>query len=223
MPALAQLAARGSIFSGEVLPMLILVLAVSSAVYWFLVWRCTGGRRAAVLNDWAAAHGFRLNWRHHAPVPAVLERLTDRPPHVCVSLSSKSTFIAQLELTGRTDAAGQATASRWNVLVRQISGDWPTSGFRPAVHVQSLLEFFPMGSYPSLAPPERFLVQGTDTAAAHVLAASPARGLLPADVGLLVRGPWMVLDFSTRPFDTIELTRMQTLADQIAANLPPVG
>ena len=43
-----------------------------------------------------------------------------------------------------------------------------------------------------------------------------ARALLPHDVGLLLHGRFLVLDFSDRPFDTIEFNRMLALADQVA-------
>ena len=45
-------------------------------------------------------------------------------------------------------------------------------------------------------------------------------GLLPADVGLLLYGPRLVLDFSGRPFDTIEFERMIVVAKQIVDHLP---
>jgi len=46
------------------------------------------------------------------------------------------------------------------------------------------------------------------------------RSLLPPDVGLLLHGRHLVLDFSDRPFDAIEFGRMLALADQLAARLP---
>jgi hypothetical protein len=45
---------------------------------------------------------------------------------------------------------------------------------------------------------------GQDPVAARRLAASSLRTLLPKDVGLLLSGKHLLLDFSTRPFDTIE-------------------
>jgi hypothetical protein len=44
--------------------------------------------------------------------------------------------------------------------------------------------------------------------------------LLPPDVGLLLAGENLVLDFSTRPFDPLELQRVDALAEQIVMHLP---
>lgn len=77
-----------------------------------------------------------------------------------------------------------------------------------------------MGSFPSLAAPDRFVIFGVDGPAARVLGDSAFLGLTPADIGLMVSGGFLVLDFSTRPFDTIELARMNGIAEQLAANLP---
>jgi hypothetical protein len=69
---------------------------------------------------------------------------------------------------------------------------------------------------------DRFIVFGTDSAAARALSKSHARALLPPDVGLLLHGRHVVLDFSTRPFDGIELGRMVALAEQLVQHLPVV-
>jgi hypothetical protein len=46
------------------------------------------------------------------------------------------------------------------------------------------------------------------------------RALTPPNVGLLLHGQRLILDFSHRPFDEIELTRMTSLAEQLVAHLP---
>ena len=46
------------------------------------------------------------------------------------------------------------------------------------------------------------------------------RSLLPADVGLLLIGRQLLLDFSDRPFDSIEFGRMMSLTDQLVKHLP---
>jgi len=67
---------------------------------------------------------------------------------------------------------------------------------------------------------ERFVIFGTDSATARRLSASPIRALLPPDVGMLLHGSRLVLDFSNRPFDAVEFSRVIVLADQIANRLP---
>jgi hypothetical protein len=66
----------------------------------------------------------------------------------------------------------------------------------------------------------RFVVFGSDSHAARILSKSEARALLPPDIGLILHGQHLVLDFSARPFDGIELGRMVALADQLAGHLP---
>ena len=61
---------------------------------------------------------------------------------------------------------------------------------------------------------------GLDPAAARRLYRSHLRALLPPDVGLLLHGEHLVLDFSARHFDALELSRMLALADQIVAHVP---
>jgi hypothetical protein len=113
---------------------------------------------------------------------------------------------------------------RFNVLVREmeIDGEWKATGLRP-VHVtegESLLDVYSLSSYPAMGNVERFVVYGTDTLSARELSKSHARGLLPGDVGLLLVGKKLMLDFSARHFDPIEFDRMVALAEQLVAQLP---
>ena len=47
--------------------------------------------------------------------------------------------------------------------------------------------------------------------------------MVPPDVGVLVQGDVLVLDFSARPFDDLEFNRMSALADQLAQKLTKPG
>jgi hypothetical protein len=111
----------------------------------------------------------------------------------------------------------------WNLLVRTIGGEWPPTGLRPANAASSALDLFSLTSFPTLAGTERFIAYGTDSSAARVLSRSMLRSLLPPDVGLLLHGGHLVLDFSGRPFDTIEFGRMLALAEQLATHVPPLS
>src|SRR5205823_5115492 len=99
---------------------------------------------------------------------------------------------------------------------------WPATGLRPRACASSVLDLFPqLGSFPSLLSPERFVIFGVDPAAARRVAKSSLSALLPPDVGLLLHGSSLVLDFTARPFDAMELSRMCALVDQLVAHLPP--
>ena len=89
-----------------------------------------------------------------------------------------------------------------------------------AASQQSVLDSFSLSSFPLMGATERFVVFGTDSAAARLISQSMMRSLLPPDIGLLLHRRELVLDFSPRPFDAIEFDRMLALADQLAQRLP---
>ena len=128
----------------------------------------------------------------------------------------------QTEAT-REDALATPSAEPvvWNVVIKGLEAEWPPTGLRPAATARSLLDLYSLSSFPLLGTTERFVVFGTDSATAAKLSRSMARSLLPPDVALLLHGRTLSLDFSERPFDTLELDRMIALADQLAEKLPP--
>ena len=224
-------------FSPVVLITLLVLLAVSAAVFVWQVLRWTSQPGWRALLDWSRERGFRLS-RPLGAAAAPREPF-DRfgGARIVTLLESGETRAMQLEVPaataattpGATQTAGAAAAdgsanepSRWHVLVRQISSGWPATGLRPANLPASLLDQFSLSSYPRMGETDRFVVFGTDSAAARALSKSHARALLPPDIGLLLHGRHLVLDFSTRPFDGIELGRMVALADQLVRHLPVV-
>ncbi len=90
----------------------------------------------------------------------------------------------------------------------------------PAEAGVSVVDLFSLTPFPTLGDPDRLLVCGTDPSAARAVADSFVVALLPPDVGLLLHGRGMALDFSSRPFNVIEFNRMLALMDQIAEHLP---
>jgi hypothetical protein len=108
-----------------------------------------------------------------------------------------------------------------HVLLQAIDDTWPPTGLRPAEPATSMLALFIPGGGAALGgSSERFAILGHDPAAARLLLASSVRALLPADVGFLLHGNILMLDFSARPFDPIELDRMLAVAAQVAEHVP---
>jgi hypothetical protein len=108
-----------------------------------------------------------------------------------------------------------------HVLLQAIEDPWPPTGLRPAEHATSMLDLLTPGGGATMAGSSvRFTILGHDPAAARLLSASSVRALLPADVGFLLHGNTLLLDFSARPFDPIELDRMLAVATQVAAHVP---
>lgn len=201
-------------FNWWILLLLLAVLTVSVVVFNWQVRRWTTHRVWHALLDFSRARNFRLSASDAEP-PEPFDRLADS--RMLTSLSNPSTKIFQLQTQSGPDVA----PPRWHVLVREIPhATWPITALRPTSATTSLLDLFSLLSFPALGSSERFIVFGADSAAARLLSASQARALLPPDIGLLLAGSRLALDFSTRPFDPIELGRMLALADQLVAHLP---
>jgi hypothetical protein len=197
---------------------LLAVLVASSAVFWVHVQRWTYNRNWVALRDWANRNGFRLYRAKRAWVPAPLAELTLPPPNALVSMVGKRTQLLQIDTPG--ESAGEPL--RWNVLVCELGVDWPATALRPAAHERSLVDLFRLASFPALMASDRFTIHGSDAPAARAVAGSMLMALLPQDLGLVLIGRRLVLDFSTRPFDGIELSRIVSLTEQLVAHLPGV-
>jgi len=202
----------GLTFSFGVLFTLLVVLGSSVAVFVWQVRRWTTHRGWRDLLDFSRERGFTLS-RPGPDEPAgePFDRLNNAT--VTTVLQSENTRALQLRLA-------PPAGTRWHVLVRQMNSSWPATGLRPSTAAASLIDEFSLSSYPQMGDVTRFVVFGSDSHAARILSKSEARALLPPDIGLILHGQHLVLDFSARPFDGIELGRMVALADQLVGHLP---
>jgi len=197
---------------------LVMIIGASSGIFWLLVRRWTTQRHWVALGDWADENRFALRGEERAVGPEILKSLTQPAPKVLVSVNDADTGIVQIEAQ---PPKGKGTAVvRWNLLVRQLERSWPTTGFRPASSARSILDYFQLDEMRAMAPMERFVLYGAEARAARALGKSSVAALLPPDVGLLLVGENLVLDFSARPFDPLELERGDGLAEQIVLHLP---
>jgi hypothetical protein len=194
----------------------------SSAVFWIHVQRWTYNRNWVALGDWANRNGFRLHRAKRAWVPAPLAELTLPPPNALVSMVGRRTQLLQMDTPADSARGGDGPAPRWNVLVCDVEEYWPATALRPAAHERSLVDLFQLASFPALTASDRFTVHGADAPAARAVVGSMLMALLPQDLGLVLIGRRLVLDFSTRPFDGIELSRIVSLTEQLVARLPAV-
>jgi hypothetical protein len=199
---------------------LLAVLGASCLMFYLHVRRWTHNRLWVALGDWATRNGLKLYRASRATVPAPLDQLTTPPPQALIALSGKRTGIVQMDTPAAIVKGGVGQPQRWNVLVREIEADWPTTALRPSAHERSLVDLFGLASFPALLSSERFTVHGAESAAARVIVASMLMALLPQDLGLILHGRRLIIDFSTRPFDGIELSRILSLTDQLATHLP---
>ena len=231
-------------FSPLVLLTLLTIVAASSVTFWLLVRRATSHRQWVAFSDWARDHGYRFARAGPATSPAELpeplNHLRPAAATVRLSLSKGPTRLLQIEAEPPAAAAapafltpGSSTSHPprllWNLLIRDLPGaaadrpGWPPTGLRPANAAASVLDLFSLSGFPTLGATDRFVAYGTDSAAARAVSKSMLRSLLPRDIGLLLHGHQLVLDFSDRPFDAIEFGRMLALADQLAGRTPGVS
>jgi hypothetical protein len=211
--------------SVEVLVTLFVILAASAATFWALVRRWESHRQWLALAEWAKDHDMGSCGQDPTELPPPLDTLAARQPVVRLCIGNDKTTLMQFQTTplaqqpgGPPVASGPAI---WNVLLRKLdSPAWRPTGLRPTAINPSLLDLFSLAGFPQLGPTDRFTVFGTDSADARALSNSMTRSLLPPDVGLLLFGTHLILDFSDRPFDEIELDRMLALAEQVAEKLP---
>ena len=199
---------------------LLLVLVASSVMFWAHVQRWTYNRNWVALGDWANRSGFKLFRARRARVPEPLASLTLPPPRPLVAMIGKGTQLLQMDTPANAPGLPAGTAQRWNVLVRDLEVEWPATALRPATHERSLVDLFGLASFPALLSSDRLTIHGTDSSAARAVVASMLMALLPHDLGLILHGRRLILDFSTRPFDGIELSRVVSLTEQLAAHLP---
>lgn len=211
-------------FSWVVVLVLLTVLGLSVGVFIVLVLRWTSKRSWVEIAEWARERGFRVSARESS-APAPLDRVSRGDLRATTCATNKQTTIVRLEAAAPvgTDGFTNVAPARWHALVRNIESPWQPTGLRPAPAARSLLDLFSLSSFPLMGETQRFVVYGTDSGPARKLSKSNLRGLLPPDIGLLLHGQHLVLDFSQRPFDAIEFDRMIALADQLVLHLPSAG
>jgi len=197
-------------FSWVTLLLLLGMAAVTFAVTQLLSWKHTVWRRYFALRDFADSRGLKLHIK-----PAAMDRLPGSlaglspPPRARWNFHGPTMSLLRLH-------SGTET---YNLALIRFTDRWPTTAFRPANLPSSLWDRLPMFSYPSPYGSHRFTLHGVDPPAARQLRCPPCRALLPADLGLLLDENVMVIDFSSRPFDPIELGRMVSLGQQLVRAL----
>ncbi|QOV88570.1 hypothetical protein [Humisphaera borealis] len=210
--------------SALVVFILLLLLAIAGCTYFALVWRETSARRAVALAEWAQATGFYFNPLAKLRPPRPFERFgTGVRIRNCL-VSSKATVVEfSVDSPAKATVADDPAAMpshRFNVLVWPVESDWPAIALRPAAAATSLSDILSLPSQAARFGSHRFVIHTDHRTTGKHLADSRVRGLLPADIGLLLLGRYMILDFSCRPFDGIEFNRMIAIAQQVLSHLP---
>ena len=201
-------------FSWRVLLTLLAMLALAAGTFAELVRQWTGGARASAMREWARVNGFRRVRGETAPEALAASGLAVRIER---QYARGGTVLARVWARG----PGGGVERAWHVLICQSDRPAEAVGLRPTREGAmgaggSVIDWYGLPTFARLSAGRRFEVVGRDAKAAARLADGPARALLPADVGLLRLRDHLLLDFSARPFDPIELNRMLAIAEQVA-------
>ncbi len=204
-------------FSWRVLLTLLAMLALAAGTFAELVRQWTGGARASAMREWARVNGFRRV--RGEPVPEALAA-SGLAVRVERQYARGGTVLARVRARGPGGGVERGERA-WHVLIRGAERPAEAVGLRPTREGSvesggSVIDWYGLPTFARLSAGRRFEVVGRDAKAAARLADGPARALLPADVGLLRLRDHLLLDFSARPFDPIELNRMLAIAGQVA-------
>ncbi len=196
-------------FSWTILLTLIVLFLVSLTMYTLVVVRWTTRRHWVSLAEWSSEHRMKVGRITATELPPPLDRLREVGAKIRLRIGDKQTSLIQFQ-TLQVDGRPQI----WNVVIRKSQRLHAPAALRPEHVDSSLIDLFDLTAFHSLST-SRFAVMSVDIRSARQLIQSPARALLPPDIGLLVVGEQIVLDFSARPFDPVELDRMLSVMRQI--------
>lgn len=193
--------------------MLVVVLAAAAAVSARLVRRHTEGRDAFALWEWSVDKRFRRIPPAVVTVDA-LDEIRDYALRANDHFRSHDglTNIYRLQTVSRGDVV-----QHWHALVRTVEQYSTPIALRPVAAASSLVDLMHLTLFPKLSSQTRFAVYGLRATDARDLAGSAARALLPHDIGLIRNADAVILDFTARPFDPVEFSRMVAIAEQIVA------
>ncbi len=187
------------------------ITAIGFYVFFKLARRETTQRPRLRLSEWAAANYMRpIDPSLFVPPP--LDRLGSEVVESIAGFADARTVV----LRCRSSRRDRPEPAEWNVAIRRMSGASLPMGLRPVGAGRSLVDLFDLPHAAHQLAGLRFTVVGEDLRATRTLAEGSTAPLLPAELGLVRVDHWLVLDFSTRPFDPLELSRVLALLDQLA-------
>lgn len=199
-------------FSFDILAALVLILAGSLTIFFVNVWRETTHRAQRRLSEWGERNGY---WPTDLSVgpPAPLSRLSGVPLELKISFHRRHTRLVHCR---SAPTATHDVAEHWNLAIRRLTTHSPAVGLRSAEDARSIVDLFGLGIAAHQPASSRFTIVGDDVVATRALAEGSTQSLLPGDLSLLRIDDYLVIDFSDRPFDELELGRMLALLDQLA-------
>lgn len=186
------------------------ILVASSLMLHQLLNRHTIGRERFAMWEWSVNRRFK---RARAG-PITIEALDDidQTLRVVERYRTRDGTRSILKLHS-LDSSG--TVRTWHLMLQETDAFSTPIGLRPNGASVSLIDLMNLPLLPRLSNESRFAVYALRATDARELAASPARALLPPDIGLIRSADQVILDFTARPFDPTEFDRMLAVADQV--------
>lgn len=193
---------------------LIVVLAIAAEMVRRLIHRHTIDQRSFSLWEWSVEKRFRRLPPAVVTIDA-LDEIRDYALRANDHFRSRDgqTSIYRLQTVSRGDVV-----QHWHVLLRTVEQYSTPIALRPVGAQHSLVDLMHLTLFPKLSSQNRFAVYGLRATDARDLANSAARALLPRDIGLIRNADAVILDFTARPFDPVEFSRMCAIAEQIVAS-----
>lgn len=189
-----------------ILTSLALMLMGSIAIFSYLVHRETHRRSDALLLDWARSRQMKkLDRERGVPVP--LDVWDHRGITLLTGFTGSAITVARVQTS---------EGLKWNCLIRHLETSASICGVRSVEASSTLLDLIDLPILPGQAQQHRVVAMGHDIPSARALMDRVAP-LIPADLSLIRFDRHVLIDFSGRPFDPVELSRITQLTEQLVA------
>ncbi len=195
---------------GPIILSLLAILVASSVMLAQLLRRHTLGRERFAMWEWSVNRRFK-----RGPAgPVQIEGLDD-VDQTLRAVEHYRTRDGACAIYKLHSLSAGGTIRTWHLLVHELETYSTPIGLRPAGADVSLIDLMNLQLMPKLSNEVRFAVYALRATGARGLANSPARALLPPDIGLIRNADQLILDFTSRPFDPVEFNRMLAVAEQV--------
>jgi hypothetical protein len=190
---------------------LLAILGSSTFMLMQLLRRHTVGRERFVKWEWSVNRGFRTGELGAVQIEG-LEEIQGQSLRAIEHYRSRAENVSILRLhTIGTDDVVRT----WHLLVQTVDAYSTPIALRPVGATSSIVDLMNLTLFPKLSGAVRFAVYGLRAIDARKLVTSHALALLPPDIGLIRNADQLILDFTARPFDTVEFSRALAIAEQL--------
>jgi hypothetical protein len=199
------------------------IVVASVWVFLQLVWIEERDRERQRLREWCRQQRFRL-MPADTRVPAPLNELVGVTLRIEWWLSDGEVDILKIQ-TRPHDAPPEQVGmpDTWHLICTSLPPMRSRVALRPDVPTPSAIDLLRVPPSELTRMSKRFDIRSDALLAARQIVDGPILGLIPGDVGLARLSNHLLLDFTSRPFDPIELSRAAALIRQLRAAVVALG